>query len=179
MSRLSGPVSSEAISRFRDGLSEYLTADGVRRLLDAIDTEEVLEEAAAEDVPTEEVARITGRMLGRALAKEATSYLPLGQVVEATVGRKAGEKIGEGVVALVIEYGSVAAIVARVSAASDRVEFGDRANRAKRFDVRERTSGVRDRLPDRSDLPDLGGTDSVWEADSATTIPIAEESADD
>jgi hypothetical protein len=112
MDRTPGNVSSEALSRFRDGLSEYLTADGARRLLESIDSESMLENAVAEDVPTEEGARIVGRLLGRVVAREATSYLPMGQVVEATVGRAAGEKIGEGAVALLIEYGSLAAILA-------------------------------------------------------------------
>lgn len=179
MDRTPRDVSAEAIARYKDGLSEYLTADGVQRLLEAVDSEAVLEQAVAEDVPTEEVARIVGRLVGRVVAKEATSYLPLGQVIEATVGRPLGEKIGEGAVSLVIEYGSVAAILARVSVASDQVGFGERPDRAKRFDVRERASSVRERLPGPSDLPDFGRTDPVWEAEDATTIPVTEEAAED
>jgi len=172
MDRISGPRSSEAVSRFKDGLSEYLTADGVSRLLEAIDSEAVLEEAMADDVPTEEVARLTGRVLGRVVAKEATSYLPLGQVIEAAVGRKAGEKIGEGAVALVIEYGSTAAIVARVSSVRDRIDRGDEAESAGRFGVRERANAVRDRVPGFGD-------DDPWETESATTVPITEDANGD
>lgn len=172
MDRISGTRSSEAVSRFKDGLSEYLTADGVRRLLEAIDSEAVLEEAMADDIPTEEVARITGRVLGRVVAKEATSYLPLGQVIEAAVGRTLGEKIGEGTVALVIEYGSTAAIVARVSAITEGIDRGDSAESVGRFDVRERASDVRDRIPG------LGGTETIWEREDAAAIPITEETID-
>lgn len=185
-------VSSEAIARFREGVGEYLTADGARRLLETIDSEAVLEEATAEDVPTEEVARIVGRLVGRAVAKEATSYLPLGQVVEATVGRTIGEKIGEGVVRVVIEYGSVAAIVSRVERASDAVGDADLGDRVGRSAVRKRASDLSDRLPDIGNLepaegdaatePDepVAGVESVRDAEpapdatSATAIPITD-----
>lgn len=160
---------TEGIDRFREGLSEYLTADGARRLLEAIDAEAVLDDAVAEDVPTEEVARTVGRIVGRVVAKEATSYLPLGQVVEAAVGRAIGEKIGEGAVAFVIEYGSVAAILARVERVTDRIDLGTSSDRAERFDVRERASGVREYVPG------LGSTETVWEAESATSVPVADE----
>jgi hypothetical protein len=91
MDRTPRDVSGEALGRFRDGLGEYLTADGARRLLESVDSEAVLEEAVAEDIPTEEVARIVGRLLGRIVAKEATCYHPRGPVGEAPVGRAAGE----------------------------------------------------------------------------------------
>lgn len=173
MDRISGTQSSESVSRFREGLSEYLTADGVRRLLESIDSEAVLEEAVADDVPTEEVARLTGRVLGRVVAKEATSYLPLGQVIEAAVGRTLGEKIGEGAVAVVIEYGSTAAIVARASSVRNRIDRDEREGSTDRFDIRERVSEVRDRVPG------FGGTEPVPATEDATTIPITEETPDD
>ena len=172
MDRTPGGVSAESIGRFRDGLSEYLTADGIRRLLESVDSESVLEGALAEDVPTEEGARVVCRLLGRVIAKEATSYLPMGQVVEATVGRAAGEKIGEGAVALLIEYGSLAAILARIDSMTDRSESEDSEDSGGRFDslaIRERASSARERLPR------IGGINTTWEAEEATSIPITED----
>ena len=172
-SRVPGSLSSERVSRFKKGVGEYLTVNGVQRLLEAIDAETLLDEALAE-----EGARIAGRVVGRVVAKEATGYLPLGSIVEAAVGRT----VGEGAVALVIEYGSVAAIVARVSSASERVDFDTRTRRIADFDVRGRTNGVCDLLPGLPNVPDapiLGGTETVWEDESATTVPVAEETAGD
>lgn len=177
-SRVPGSLSSERVSRFKKGVGEYLTVNGVQRLLEAIDAETLLDEALAEEVPAEEGARIAGRVVGRVVAKEATGYLPLGSIVEAAVGRT----VGEGAVALVIEYGSVAAIVARVSSASERVDFDTRTRRIADFDVRGRTNGVCDLLPGLPNVPDapvLGGTETVWEDESATTVPVAEETAGD
>ena len=153
-SRVPGSLSSERVSRFKKGVGEYLTVNGVQRLLEAIDAETLLDEALAEEVPAEEGARIAGRVVGRVVAKEATGYLPLGSIVEAAVGRT----VGEGAVALVIEYGSVAAIVARVSSASERVDFDTRTRRIADFDVRGRTNGVCDLLrpSERSGRSDSG-----------------------
>ena len=158
-------VSRTTIDRFREGVSEYLGADGARRLLEAIEAEAILDEAAAEDV-----ARTVGRIAGRVVAKEATGYVPFGQVVEAAVARPVGEFLGEGAVAIVVEYGSVAAISARIAAVSDRVDLTESVDtdRIGRPAVNERASDVRDRLPD------LGSTETVWEDDDVTSIPITD-----
>jgi hypothetical protein len=172
MDRTTGGVSTEAFGRFRDGLSEHLTADGARRLLESVDSESILDEALAEDVPTEEGARIVGRLLGRVVAKEATSYLPMGQVVEATVGRAAGEKIGEGAVSLLIEYGSLAAILARIGSTTDSDESEGSESTVGSLAIKERASSARERLPE---VPEIGTTETVWEVEAATSIPITEE----
>ena len=95
-----------------------------------------------------------------------------GQVVEATVGRATGEKIGEGAVALLIEYGSLAAILARIDSMTDRSESEDSEDSGGRFDslaIRERASSARERLPR------IGGINTTWEAEEATSIPITED----
>ena len=168
-------VSRTTIDRFREGVSEYLGADGAHRLLEAIEAEAILDEAAAEDVPAEDVARTVGRIAGRMVAKEATGYVPFGQVVEAAVARPVGEFLGEGAVAIVVEYGSVAAISARIAVVSDRVDLTESVDtdRIGRPAVNERASGVRDRLPD------LGSTETVWEDDDVTSIPIIDGTDDD
>jgi hypothetical protein len=102
------------------------------------------------------------------VAKEATSYLPMGQVVEATIGRAAGEKIGEGAVALLIQYGSLAAILARLDSMTEEDESEDSGARLGGLAIRERASSARERLPG------IGGTETVWEAEEATSIPITD-----
>lgn len=167
MSSDSGSVPSVAVERFEQGIEAYFTIDAAQQLLDAFDPEGLLEETAAEEaVDPEEVGRVLGRLVGRALAKEAVSYVPFGQVIEVTVGRMVGEKLGETAAAVVIAYGDVGAIAARASRMRDDADL-DRLTGPIDDGLRERSV--------REFVPGLGDADDAWDSDSATTIEVREE----
>lgn len=161
-------TSSVAVERFAQGLETYFTADAAWQLLDAFAPEGLLEDVAAEEaVDPEDLGRVIGRLVGRALAKEAVSYVPLGQAVEVTVGRMVGEKLGETAAAVLITYGNIGAVTARASAMRDEADF-DRLTGPVGDGFRERA--IRDSVPGLADTADL-----VWESDSATDVEIHEE----
>lgn len=156
------------------GLETYFTADAVHSLLEAIDIEEILdgeiEDVESEAVDSEDVGKVLGRLIGRRVAKELTSYLPLGQVIETTVRNVVSERLGEAAVEAFIEYGDPDAVVDQVRTLTD----GDELERmTSEITTAAQESGLQDYLPG------LGSeANETWDPDAGTDVDITDEPTD-
>lgn len=88
----SASVPDETLERIKEGLNTYFTPDAVDHLLDALNVEALIENTAIDDaVGSEEMGKVLGQIIGRAVVKELTSYIPLGQVIEMMIGEEIGK----------------------------------------------------------------------------------------
>lgn len=117
----SASVPDETLERIKEGLNTYFTPDAVDHLLDALNVEALIENTAIDDaVGSEEMGKVLGQIIGRAVVKELTSYIPLGQVIEMMIGEEIGKRLGETAVVTFLEYSDPEAVVDRVRTVTER-----------------------------------------------------------
>ncbi len=114
---MSDDTPEEAIER---GLEAYFAGDTIKDLLDGIDIDALAEGAPLDDaVEYEQLGRVLGALIGRAAAKGMSNRGILGRFVKESLGSEVGGRVGEAVVAALVERGGLEALAEQIRGVAD------------------------------------------------------------